>query len=106
MKNAAVAVEGNGNHALTAEYGSGAGAGAETFAEVFHMTHAVEERQDRRVWSDGRRERIRGGLKIIRLATEQNEVERPAQRICSDGRRCRQARIAKAAADDEAVFFQ
>ena len=72
MQDVAVAVEGYGNHALTAEHG----AGAETFAKVIHMAHAVEQRQDRRVWSDGGRERVCGGLKVIRLATQQDQIER------------------------------
>src|ERR1700730_4492801 len=100
MQDVAVAVEGYGNHALTAEHR----AGAETPAEVIHMAHAVEQRQDRRVWSDGGCERVCRGLQIVGLAAPQDQSDRRAQRVGGDGRWRWQARIAKVAADDEAGF--
>ena len=55
MEDPALGVERRRDQALAAEHG----AGAETRAEHIHVAHAVEQRQDRGIRPDGRRERRR-----------------------------------------------
>ena len=70
------------------------------------MGHAVEQRQDRGLCSNGRRERIRRGREIVGLAAEKDQIEGIAQRIGRDGRRCRPVDVAETAADHQAGLRQ
>jgi len=43
------------------------------------MAHAVQEGQDRGIWTDRCGERVDGGIEVVGFATQQNQVERAVQ---------------------------
>jgi len=66
VEDAAFGIERRRNDALPAEYR----ARAETRGEHIHVLHAVEERQDRRIHTDCRHERIHCRLQVVSLAAQ------------------------------------
>jgi hypothetical protein len=76
--------------------------GAEARAERVEVAQAVEERQDRRVGTDRGCEGVHRLGEVVRLAADDDHVERRAQILLQHERRRGKRRIAEAALDDEA----
>jgi hypothetical protein len=78
--------------------------GTESFVEHVQVPHAVEERDDGGAGADGRSQRAHGCIQVVRLATENHDVERLAHFGRQNCGRRRQVGVAKAALDHQAGF--
>src|SRR5262249_4538901 len=101
MDDFAFGVERGGDDALPAEDTIG----TEAIVEGIEVTHAVEQRKDDAVGSDGGGERCDGIVEIVRFATEEDEIERLAE-VFFENRRGPQRDIAERAADDQTGVCQ
>jgi hypothetical protein len=70
------------------------------------MAHAVQEGQDRGIWTDRCGERVDGGIEVVGFATQQNQVERAMQFMGLHSGWRFEGHIAKAAFDHETGFSE
>ncbi len=85
VHNLAVRVQDRRDQALAAEHVIR----AEARFQSIEMAHAVEQRQDHRLRSDGRRKGSHCVVEVIGLAAEKDNVEGFAQRVRCNHRRRR-----------------
>ena len=98
MHDAAFGIERRRNHTLAAEHMRS----AEARLQRIEMTDAVQQRQNRRVRSDCRREGGHRAVEVVGLAREQHQVECLGELVCEDQRRRRQVGVTQPAADRKA----
>src|SRR6267142_4516799 len=79
---------------------------AEPLLEDVKMAHAVQEGQDRGIWTDRCGERVDGGIEVVGFATQQNQVERAVQFMGLHSEWRFEGHIAKAAFDHETGFSE
>src|SRR5580765_5030146 len=79
---------------------------AESFVEKVQVPHAVQEGQDRGIWTDRCGERVDGGIEVVGFATQQNQVERAMQFMGLHSGWRFEGHIAKAAFDHETGFSE
>src|SRR5882724_12008199 len=79
---------------------------AEPLLEDVKMTHAVQEGQDRGIWTDRCGERVDGGIEVVGFATQQNQVERAVQFMGLHSEWRFERHIAKAAFDYQTSFSE
>jgi len=79
---------------------------AEPLLEDVKMAHAVQEGQDRGIWTDRCGERVDGGIEVVGFATQQNQVERAVQLMGLHSEWRFEVHIAKAAFDYETGFSE
>jgi hypothetical protein len=76
-------------------------AAPEPLVEDVKVLHAIQQGQDRRLWSNRCGKRIDGGIEVVGFAAQQNQVEVPVYFLSLNGRRHFEYHIAKAAFDHE-----